>query len=120
MILRKKVKAGTLLYALLILGIFSLLLQFYLQSQLSSAYGAVARKEESQAYLIAVLTQDQVLSSQEKEEKEFPQVTLSGEVTFTTGKGQYSRAKEEIQVKVTMDSGKDYHYRFPLSDKRKQ
>lgn len=112
MIFQKKVRAGTLLYALLMLGIFSLLLQFYLQSQIAIAHGTVARKEEGQAYLMAVLTRDEVLSDKEKED---PKTPLSGEVDFTAGKSQYTEKKEEIQVRVTMDSGKVYTYRFLTS-----
>ena len=121
MIFRKKVRAGTLLYALLMLGIFSLLLQFYLQSQVAIAHGTVARKEEGQAYLMAVLTRDEVLSAKGSEDKEISRNFLSGEVDFTAGKSHYSRTKEEIQVKVTMDSGKAYTYRFlTLKGKDKQ
>lgn len=115
MIFQKKVRAGTLLYALLMLGIFSLLLQFYLQSQIAIAHGTVARKEEGQAYLMAVLTRDEVFSDKGKEEKEAPKTPLSGEVDFTAGKSQYTEKKEEIQVRVTMDSGKVYTYRFLTS-----
>lgn len=114
MIFRKKVRAGTLLYALLMLGIFSLLLQFYLQSQIAIAHGTVSRKEEGKAYLMAVLTRDEVLFDKGKE-KEDPKTPLSGEVDFTAGKSQYTEKKEEIQVRVTMDSGKVYTYRFLTS-----
>lgn len=120
MIFRKKVRAGTLLYALLMLGIFSLLLQFYLQSQVAIAHGTAARKEEGQAYLMAILTRDEVLSNRSKEKNEKTEHADSGEVEFTKGKGQYAQTKENLQVNIFMDSGKKYMYRFLISTEKRE
>ena len=114
MIFQKNVKAGTLLYALLMMGIFSLLLQFYLQSQVAIAHGTAARKEESQAYLMAVLTRDEVLGVGEKDDnKEMGTRREFGEVQFTDGRTHYEETKKGLQVKVKLASGKTYQYLFP-------
>lgn len=64
MIFRKNLKAGTLLYALLMLGIFALLLQFYIQSQLATGQISQVSQKESQAYFMAQMTKDAFLKSQ--------------------------------------------------------
>lgn len=61
MILQKNLKAGTLLYALLMLGIFALLLQFYIQSQLAAGHAWQAKKLETQAYFMAQMTKEDYL-----------------------------------------------------------
>lgn len=58
--LKKKSRAGILLYALLMLAVFSLLLQFYLQSQLSENQIVLANQEGTEAYLMAELTMDTI------------------------------------------------------------
>lgn len=60
MILQKRVKGGVLLYALLMLSVFSLLLQFYLRSQVAHHRNHLALRNSSQAYLMAELTMDYV------------------------------------------------------------
>lgn len=60
MLLKKRVKAGILLYALLMLAIFSLLLQFYLTYQRAEAHLLVANRQTTQAYLMAHMTKQQV------------------------------------------------------------
>lgn len=60
MLLKKKVKAGILLYALLMLAVFSLLLQFYLHRQEAESQIAQLAKQEATAYIIAQMVLDQV------------------------------------------------------------
>ncbi|MCK4025152.1 competence type IV pilus minor pilin ComGG [Streptococcus iners] len=60
MLLKKKVKAGILLYALLMLAVFSLLLQFYLHRQEAESQIAQLAKQESTAYIMAQMVLDQV------------------------------------------------------------
>lgn len=60
MLLKKKVKAGILLYALLMLAVFSLLLQFYLHRQEAESQIAQVAKQESTAYIMAQMVLDQV------------------------------------------------------------
>ena len=72
MIFRKNLRAGTLLYALLMLGIFSLLVQFYLQSQLAAGHAWQAKKLEGQAYFMAQMARDEYLKVWEEGEEENP------------------------------------------------
>ncbi|HEM5198343.1 TPA: competence protein ComGG [Streptococcus suis] len=60
MLLKKKVKAGILLYALLMLAVFSLLLQFYLHRQEAESQIAQVAKHEATAYIMAQMVLDQV------------------------------------------------------------
>lgn len=60
MLLKKKVKAGILLYALLMLAVFSLLLQFYLHRQEAESQLAQVAKQEATAYIMAQMVLDQV------------------------------------------------------------
>lgn len=60
MLLKKKVKAGILLYALLMLAVFSLLLQFYLHRQEAESQIAQLAKQEATAYIMAQMVLDQV------------------------------------------------------------
>lgn len=77
MIFRKNLKAGTLLYALLMLGIFALLLQFYIQSQLATGRISQVSQKESQAYFMAQMTKEEAVmivsqSVEKKEESNLP------------------------------------------------
>ncbi|HFU4458886.1 TPA: competence type IV pilus minor pilin ComGG [Streptococcus suis] len=60
MLLKKKVKAGILLYALLMLAVFSLLLQFYLHRQEAESRLVQVAKQETTAYIMAQMVLDQV------------------------------------------------------------
>ncbi|MFM0775360.1 competence type IV pilus minor pilin ComGG [Streptococcus suis] len=60
MLLKKKVKAGILLYALLMLAVFSLLLQFYLNRQEAESQIAQVAKQEATAYIMAQMVLEQV------------------------------------------------------------
>ncbi|WP_269088713.1 competence type IV pilus minor pilin ComGG, partial [Streptococcus suis] len=53
MLLKKKVKAGILLYALLMLAVFSLLLQFYLHRQEAESRLVQVARQETTAYIMA-------------------------------------------------------------------
>ncbi|WP_032511350.1 competence type IV pilus minor pilin ComGG [Streptococcus suis] len=60
MLLKKKVKAGILLYALLMLAVFSLLLQFYLHRQEAESRLVQVARQEATAYIMAQMVLDQV------------------------------------------------------------
>ncbi|HEM5043293.1 TPA: competence protein ComGG [Streptococcus suis] len=60
MLLKKKVKAGILLYALLMLAVFSLLLQFYLHRQEVESRLVQVARQEATAYIMAQMVLDQV------------------------------------------------------------
>ncbi|HFU4059797.1 TPA: competence type IV pilus minor pilin ComGG [Streptococcus suis] len=60
MLLKKRVKAGILLYALLMLAVFSLLLQFYLHRQEAESRLVQVARQETTAYIMAQMVLDQV------------------------------------------------------------
>ncbi|HFU4500865.1 TPA: competence type IV pilus minor pilin ComGG [Streptococcus suis] len=60
MLLKKKVRAGILLYALLMLAVFSLLLQFYLHRQEAESRLVQVARQETTAYIMAQMVLDQV------------------------------------------------------------
>ncbi|WP_269089049.1 competence type IV pilus minor pilin ComGG, partial [Streptococcus suis] len=60
MLLKKKVKAGILLYALLMLAVFSLLLQFYLHRQEAESRLVQVARQETTAYIMAQMVLDKV------------------------------------------------------------
>ena len=136
MIFRKNLKAGTLLYALLMLGIFALLVQFYLQSQLGAGHAWQAKKLEGQAYFMAQMARDEYLKVWEEGQEKSPspenkeardeegqtkatepkvQVPTSGQVSFTAGQATYTKLDSHLQVQVQLDSGQAYTYQFPIS-----
>ncbi len=82
MLLKKRVRAGILLYALLMLAIFSLLLQFYLNRQLAESQLVQASKQEATAYIIAQLVLEQVEEGIQTEKiKQAEKTTAEGEMT---------------------------------------
>ena len=76
MLKKKKVRAGVLLYALVMSGIFSLLLQFYLNRQVAHHQDYVLNKEKLVAYAMAKRTYERANSE-------------SGEQSFNVGKSTY-------------------------------
>ncbi|NQN54441.1 competence protein ComGG [Streptococcus suis] len=113
MLLKKKVKAGILLYALLMLAVFSLLLQFYLHRQEAESQIAQLAKQEATAYIMAQMVLDQVeeelqereaiakkVASQTEQQKEVEaaasetaNIKEAGEVQETTNTRQEPTAK---------------------------
>ncbi|MGT2924961.1 competence type IV pilus minor pilin ComGG [Streptococcus caviae] len=106
--LTKKVKAGVLLYALLMAAIFSLLLQFYLNRVLATQRQNQLQLSASQAYLMAELTQDLAKDN-------------SGQFTFNYGSSSYQKENQQIVIEVRLKSGRSYRYHFKEeSDKTKE
>ncbi|MBV1944186.1 competence protein ComGG [Streptococcus parasuis] len=60
MFLKKRIKAGVLLYALLMLAVFSLILQFYLNRQFVESQLVQVTKQEATAYMMAQMVSEQV------------------------------------------------------------
>lgn len=67
--LQRKVRAGVLLYALLMLAVFSVLLQFYLNRQVAESQLMQANQAATRAYLMAELTMDEVRQAVAGEEE---------------------------------------------------
>lgn len=82
---KKKVKAGVLLYALVMAGIFSLLFQFYLNRQVAHHQNYALNKEKLVAYAMAKRTRDKVLDENGGKSYHLGSVTYqSKETGFTT------------------------------------
>ena len=96
---KQKVKAGVLLYAVTMAAIFSLLLQFYLNRQVSHHKDFALNKEKLIAFAMAK-------RSKEKAEQE------SGERVFNLGKVKYQNTKTGFVTSVRMNKG-NYEFLFP-------
>ena len=96
---KKKVRAGVLLYAVTIAGIFSLLLQFYLNRQVAHHQDYALNKEKLLAFAIAKRTYEK--ASYE-----------SGQQSFNEGKATYRNDQKGFTTIV--DTGKNqFEFRFP-------
>ena len=96
---KKKVKAGVLLYAVTMAGIFSLLLQFYLNRQVAHYQDYVLNKEKLIAFAMAKRTKDKV-------EQE------SGEQAFNLGQVSYQNKKTSLVTTVHTPKSQ-YEFLFP-------
>ena len=96
---KKKVKAGVLLYAVIMAAIFSLLLQFYLNRQVAHHRDYALNKEKLIAFAMAKRTKDKV-------EQE------SGEQTFNLGQVSYQNKKNGLVTTVRTDKSQ-YEFLFP-------
>ena len=99
MLKKKKVRAGVLLYAITIAGIFSLLLQFYLNRQVALHQNYALNKEKLVAYAMAKRTYEKASSD-------------SSQQSFDLGKANYR--SDEKGFTTTVDTGKNqFEFRFP-------
>ena len=96
---KKKVKAGVLLYAVTMAAIFSLLLQFYLNRQVTHHQDYASNKEKLLAFAIAKRTKDKV-------DKE------SGEQVFNLGQVSYQNKKTNLVTRVHTPKSQ-YEFLFP-------
>ena len=101
---KKKVEAGILLYALLMASVFSLLLQFYLNRQVSSQRLQLFNRERTEAYAMAVLTKATAKDD-------------SGEMEFEQGKAVYRRQGKNLEISSQLSSGHSYSFTFSTSKK---
>ena len=96
---KKKVRAGVLLYAITIAGIFSLLLQFYLNRQVAHHQDYALNKEKLLAFAMAERTYEKASSE-------------SGQQSFNAGKTTYRNDQKGFTTIV--DTGKNqFEFRFP-------
>ena len=96
---KKKVRAGVLLYTVTIAGIFSLLLQFYLNRQVAHHQDYALNKEKLLASAIAKRTYEKASSE-------------SGQQSFNAGKAIYRNDQKGFTAIV--DTGKNqFEFRFP-------
>ncbi|MBJ8350200.1 competence type IV pilus minor pilin ComGG [Streptococcus zalophi] len=99
MLLKKKVKAGILIYALLISAIFAMLLQFYLGRIVASQRQHQAQISQSQSYLMAQMTAR--IASKDK-----------GQLIFKEGQTSYEKTKENISIQVQLTNQQTFSYTF--------
>ena len=96
---KKKVRAGVLLYAITVAGIFSLLLQFYLNRQVAHHQDYALNKEKLLAFAMAERTYEKASSE-------------SGQQSFNAGKTTYRNDQKGFTTIV--DTGKNqFEFRFP-------
>lgn len=131
-----------MVYALLMVAIFSLLLQFYLHAQLSEARVASANYESTEAYLMAEWTADIAREeiSAKSQSAEAPlnpskmeggskggnvkpkevskDITVEGDIRFSKGQSRYRSENNQLLVTVTTTAGHDFSYSFPLSSEK--
>lgn len=130
-----------MLYALLMVAIFSLLLQFYLHAQLSEARVASANYESTEAYLMAEWTADiareeitaksrttetplspskmEGLNGGNMKPEEVPKsIKVEGNIRFSKGRSRYRSENNLLLVTVTTTAGHDFSYSFPLSSEK--
>lgn len=103
MLKKKKVRAGVLLYAVTIAGIFSLLLQFYLNRQVAHHQDYALNKDKLLAFAIAKRTYERANSE-------------SGQQSFNVGKASYRN--DEKGFTSTVDTGK-HQFEFHFSPLKK-
>ena len=103
MLKKKKVRAGVLLYAITIAGIFSLLLQFYLNRQVAHHQDYALNKEKLLAFAMAKRTYEKANSE-------------SGVQSFNVGKSTYRN--DENFFTATIDTGKN-QFEFHFSPLKK-
>lgn len=93
----KRVRAGVLLYALLLLAVFSLVLNLYLERHLFQERLFQAYRDREQAYALAVYCRDRGKGK-------------DGELQFQEGQARYTLEGKRWEIEVTLASGKDYHF----------
>lgn len=111
MLLKTRLKAGILLYALFITAAFTLILQFYLIRLQDQILLRQAQKSHLEAQLMAELTRQ--LATEEL-----------GTIYFQRGQANYRLRDELLTVSVFLDQGGDYQFEFykpqALVDDRKE
>ncbi|KXT74461.1 Late competence protein ComGG [Streptococcus sp. DD10] len=97
---KKKVKAGVLLYALLMVAIFSLVLGFYLNRQVATQRNLVLEQEKVTAYALATLSQKEAGN-------------------YNLGTSQVQIDKQTTKVEVDLQTGRSYVFHFPKKEEGK-
>ena len=85
-------------------AVFSLLLQFYLNRQVSSQRLQLFNRERTEAYAMAVLTKATAKDD-------------SGEMEFEQGKAAYRKEGKELEISSRLSSGHSYSFTFVISKK---
>ena len=102
----KKVKAGVLLYALLMAAIFSLLLQFYLHRQVAERRILKTSQERLRAYALVQLA----LEKRKSDEK-------TSEIHLKSGTVQLKKDTGFLHAQAEMD-GESYAFVLPVREEK--
>ena len=102
----KKVKAGVLLYALLMAAIFSLLLQFYLHRQVAERRILKTSQERLRAYALVQLA----LEKRKSDEK-------ISEIHLKSGTVQLKKDTGFLHAQAEMD-GESYEFVLPVNEEK--
>ena len=102
----KKVKAGVLLYALLMAAIFSLLLQFYLHRQVAERRILKTSQERLRAYALVQLA----LEKRKSDEK-------TSEIHLKSGTVQLQQDTGFLHAQAEMD-GESYEFVLPVREEK--
>ena len=96
---KKKVRAGVLLYAITVAGIFSLLLQFYLNRQVAHHQDYALNKEKLLAFAMAKRTYEKATSE-------------NGEQSFNVGKSTYRNDEKFFTTTISTEKNQ-FEFQFP-------
>ena len=119
--LRQEVKGGILLYALLILSIFSLFLSFFIRREAGLAMQVGHLRKSSQARLIAkvclgsFLQEEKQNTKNEKSKSTQTKTRKSYHKSFKEGDCRLTLSQEAALVEVVLSSGERYTYRIGFS-----
>ena len=102
----KKVKAGVLLYALLMAAIFSLLLQFYLHRQVAERRILKTSQDRLRAYALVQMT----LEKRKSDEK-------TSEIHLKSGTVQLKKDTGFLHAQAEMD-GESYEFVLPVREEK--
>ena len=102
----KKVKAGVLLYALLMAAIFSLLLQFYLHRQVAERRILKTSQDRLRAYALVQLA----LEKRKSDEK-------TSEIHLKSGTVQLKKDPGFLHAQAKMD-GESYEFVLPVREEK--
>lgn len=102
----KKVKAGVLLYALLMAAIFSLLLQFYLHRQVAERRILKTSQDRLQAYALVQMA----LEKRKSDEK-------TSEIHLKSGTVQLKKDIGFLHAQAEMD-GESYEFVLPVREEK--
>lgn len=103
---KKKVRAGVLLYAVTIAGIFSLLLQFYLNRQVAHHQDYALNKEKLLAFAMAKRIYEKASSE-------------SGQQSFNVGKSTYRNDEKGFTTTISTEKNQ-FEFHFPSQKKTDQ
>lgn len=106
MILKKTVKGGILLYAILMTSIFLLLVQVYLKQMEAYKSEFQAQRLHAQAHMMA----EWVHSYAEKDKDV---------IAFREGDAQYQKKDQMLEVMISLKDGQKYRFNYLLADDKK-